>query len=146
MPDLEILKVQNNSDLNKCLNIREIVFVKEQHVPKSLEIDKFDTINNQCIHFLIKYKNMEVGTIRCLFINDLVKIQRFCLLKDYRNLNIGKNTLDEIEKYCKKLNIKFIKLHAQYQAYKFYEKCGYRKNSDIFYEANIKHIEMIKEI
>lgn len=27
----------------------------------------------------------------------------------------------------------------------FYEKCGYRKNSEVFLEVNIEHIKMIKD-
>lgn len=147
MKDLKIIKVENKNDLDKCLNIRESVFTKEQGVSKEIEVDEYDSLNNNCIHFLIKYKNVDVGTLRCLFQeNNIVKLQRFCFLKEYRNLGIGKKTLDYIENYYKEYGSKLIKLDAQYQVYKFYEKCGYIKNSEIFMEANIKHIEMIKEI
>ena len=147
MKDLKIIKVENKNDLDKCLNIRESVFTKEQGVSKEIEVDEYDSLNNNCILFLIKYKNVDVGTLRCLFQeNNIVKLQRFCFLKEYRNLGIGKKTLDYIENYYKEYGSKLIKLDAQYQVYKFYEKCGYIKNSEIFMEANIKHIEMIKEI
>lgn len=147
MKDLEIIKVENKNDLDKCLNIRESVFTKEQGVSKEIEVDEYDSLNNNCIHFLIKYKNVDVGTLRCLFQeNNTIKLQRFCFLKEYRNLGIGKKILNYIENYYKEYGNKLIKLDAQYQVYKFYEKCGYIKNSEIFIEANIKHIEMIKEI
>lgn len=147
MKDLEIIKVENKKDLDKCLNIRESVFTNEQGVSKEIEVDEYDSLNNNCIHFLIKYKNIDVGTLRCLFQeNNTIKLQRFCFLKEYRNLGIGKKTLYYIENYYKEYGSKLIKLDAQYQVYKFYEKCGYIKNSEIFMEANIKHIEMIKEI
>lgn len=147
MKDLEIIKVLDIDNLNICLNIRELVFTKEQGVSRDIEVDCYDCINNNCIHFLIKYKGINVGTIRCLYKeNHTVKLQRFCFLKEYRNLGIGKEVLKYIESFYKSLGIKLIKLDSQYQVYKFYEKCGYIKNSDIFMEADIKHIEMIKNI
>lgn len=147
MKDLEIIKVEETNNLDECLNIRESVFTKEQGFPKSIEVDEYDSLNNKCNHFLIKYKNISVGTLRCLFQeNETVKLQRFCFLKEYRNLGLGKMTLQHIENYYKECGKTLIKLDTQYQVYKFYEKCGYSKNSEIFIEANIKHIEMIKKI
>lgn len=147
MNDLEIIQVENANDLATCLNIRNSVFTKEQGVPKEFEVDEYDTLNHKCIHFLMKYKNIYVGTLRGLFQeNNTIKLQRFCFLKEYRNLGMGKKTLQYIENYYKNCGKTLIKLDAQYQVYKFYEKCGYSKNSEIFTEANIKHIEMIKRL
>ena len=91
MNDLEIIQVENANDLATCLNIRNSVFTKEQGVPKEFEVDEYDTLNHKCIHFLMKYKNIYVGTLRGLFQeNNTIKLQRFCFLKEYRNLGMGK--------------------------------------------------------
>lgn len=136
--EFEVIKVDNTIDLDKRLNIREFVFTKEQGVLKEIEVDNYDSLNNNCIHFLIKYKNIDVGTLRCLFQdNKTIKLQRFCFLKEYRNLGLGKMVLQYIEN--------FINFDAQYQVYKFYEKCGYSKKIEVFIESNIKYIGMIKK-
>lgn len=147
MNNLEITKVEDKTSLNECLKIRNKVFVKEKNVPKEIEVDKYDTLDNECDHFIIEYKNKYVGTLRCLHENNnIIKLQRFCFFKEYRNLGLGKQALEYIENYYKLKNKKIIKMNAKYQVYKFYEKCEYKNNSEVFIEADIEHIEMIKEI
>ena len=143
---LDIIVVKNENDLNKCLEIRNKVFIEEKNVPIEIERDNYDLITENCTHFLVKYDNKCIGTLRCnVEEKDVVKIQRFCILKEYRKLGIGKNVLIFIEDYYK-ANKKMIKMDAKYEALSFYEKCGYKKVSDIFIEANIEHITMAKSI
>lgn len=143
---LNIIKVSNKEDLKKCLDIREKVFIEEKKVPIEIENDCYDIITEACDHFLIKYENKTVGTLRCYVKEkDEVKLQRFCILKEYRKLGIGKEVLAYIENYYKNYK-KVIKMDAKYEALVFYEKCGYKKISEVFIEANIEHIAMIKYI
>lgn len=145
--DLEIIKVENIENLNECLKIRNEVFIKEKNVPKEIEVDEYDYLNNKCDHFIIEYEKKKIGTLRCLNVDsNIIKIQRFCFLKEYRKLGLGKATLNYIENYYRQKNKKKIIMDAKYGVYKFYEKCGYEKNSDVFIEANIEHIRMIKNI
>lgn len=147
MKDLKILLVEDINTLNECLEIRNEVFVKEKNVPKKIENDKYDYLNNICDHFIIEYNNKKVGTFRCIHEDiSTIKLQRFCFLKKYRNLGIGKKTLEYIESYYRHKDKKVINLDAKYQVYRFYEKCGYEKSSDVFTELNIKHIKMTKNI
>lgn len=141
---LDIIKVNNNEDLKKCLNMREKVFVEEKNVPIEIENDCYDIITENCDHFLIIYDNKIVGTLRC-YVKEKneVKLQRFCILKEYRKLGIGKKVLSHIENYYKNYK-ETIKMDAKYEALGFYEKCGYKKISDVFMEANVEHIKMIK--
>lgn len=143
---LNIIRVKNNEQLKDCLKIREKVFINEKGVPKEIENDKYDILTNECEHFLIMFDNTLVGTLRCFIKNeDEVIIQRFCIIKKYRKLGLGRKTLSFIENYYKNSK-KTIKMDAKYEASKFYEKCGYKKISDIFIEANIEHVKMIKQL
>lgn len=147
MKNLEIMYVENENDLKVCLKIRDEVFIKEKNVPKEIEVDNYDILNKICNHFLIKYQNKNIGTFRCVYEDDNnIKLQRFCLIKEFRNLGIGKKALDYIENYYKRKNIKYITLNSKYNVSKFYEKCGYKKISKIFIEADVKHIKMKKNI
>ena len=126
MKNLEIICVEN--DLKECLKIREEVFIQEKNVPKKIEVDNYDNLSKICNHFLIKYENKNIGTFRCVYEKDNnIKLQRFCLIKEFRNLGIGKKALNYIENYYKMKNIKYITLNSKYNVSKFYEKCGYKK-------------------
>ena len=147
MKNIEIYEVADKDTLERCLEMRDKVFSVEKGVPKEIEVDKFDCLNESCSHFLIRYQNEDAGTIRCLSIsNDTVKIQRFCFLKEYRGLGLGKSVIAYMENYYKKQGFATMEMDAKYEVCGFYEKCGYKKVSDIFIEANIKHIKMMKEL
>ena len=147
MKNLEIVYVENENDLKECLKIRNEVFIKEKNVPKEIEVDYYDILNEICNHFLIKYEDKNIGTFRCVYEDDnTIKLQRFCLIKEFRNLGIGKKSLNYIENYYKSKNLKYITLNSKYNVSKFYEKCGYKKISKTFIEANVKHIKMKKNI
>jgi len=143
--DLEICLADNSYDLKQCLEIRNTVFVLEKGVPKEIEVDEYDCLNKSCDHFLIKYKGNAVGTIRCFYISgNAIKIQRFCFLKEYRKLGLGKAVMEYIENYYGKRGMTQMMLDAKYEVYGFYEKCGYKRVSDIFMEAGIAHVKMMK--
>ena len=147
MENIKIYKVIDNDMLEKCLAIRNMVFTVEKEVPKEIEIDEYDCINELCTHFLVRYQNNDVGTIRCLCLsNNTLRIQRFCFLKKYRELGLGKIVIRYIEDFYRNQGIAVIEMNAKYDVFGFYEKCGYQKVSDIFMEANIKHIKMMKKL
>ena len=52
--------------------------------------------------------------------------------------------MNALEAYAKENSLPKLKLHAQTHAEDFYKKLGYVTNSDVFMEANIPHIVMIK--
>lgn len=147
MKSIEIYEVVDNNMLERCLEIRDKVFSIEKGVPKEIEVDELDCLNESCSHFLLRYQNDDVGTIRCLYTSDdTVRIQRFCFLKEYRGLGLGKTVIEYIENYYKDRGFATIEMDAKYEVCGFYEKCGYQKVSDVFIEVNIKHVKMMKEI
>ncbi len=144
---LEIKIIETIEDLEKALKIRRKVFVEEHNVPESIELDEFDTLGVGCMHFLALYDNKPVGTLRAnLTIKDTVKIQRFCFLPEYRKSGFGKLLLDFAEKELLTKGYKYFFLEAKFSVHPFYEKCGYKKVSDIFYEVNVPHVKMEKLI
>lgn len=143
--NIDIKHVSNQEELQQCLQIRNTVFVVGMNVPQSIEVDQHDNLEDICDHFLIKYKNINVGTIRCLPISsNTIKLQRFAIYDEYRNHGFGKETLKYIEKYYQAKGYQLIVLDAQMKAYDFYEKNGYQKVSNIFIEAGIEHVKMEK--
>lgn len=147
MNNIEIYKAENNEMLERCLKIRNSVFIVEKGVPEEIEIDEYDSINEMCAHFLVRYQNADAGTVRCLNISDdTLKIQRFCILKEYRKSGLGRKVIEYIENEYKKQGFETVEMDAKYEAFRFYEKCGYSRVSDVFMEANVKHVKMMKNI
>jgi predicted GNAT family N-acyltransferase len=137
--------IKTDEDLENALRIRREVFVEEHNVPESIELDEFDTLDSQCKHILVLYNKKPVGTARCNLISDTeLKVQRFCFLPEYRNVGFGKLLLEFIEKEFSQIGYNYFFLEAKFSVHKFYEKCGYKKVSDIFIEANVPHIKMEK--
>jgi predicted GNAT family N-acyltransferase len=142
---MKIIKATNNDELERCLNIRNEVFTIEKGISKEIEVDENDNLNSGYDFFIAAYNDKDAGALRCIKAsNDTVKIQRFCVLKQYRKQGIGKRILEEIENYYKANKITKLELDAKFSVCGFYEKCGFEKVSDIFIEAGVEHVKMVK--
>ncbi|MGT2934508.1 GNAT family N-acetyltransferase [Streptococcus castoreus] len=130
-----------------AVKIRQEVFVKEQGVPISLEIDQNEAY---CLHFVLYDKNTRpCATCRLLPHADdfhQVTLQRMAVLKTYRHQGIGKQLISYILDDAQRQGITKITLHAQLSAQTFYTKLGFQAKGDRFDEAGIDHITMEKNL
>jgi predicted GNAT family N-acyltransferase len=76
--------------------------------------------------------------------HGLGKIERICVLPQYRGRGAGKLIMEAIERFAKQQGVPKLKLNAQTHAESFYEKLGYKTVSDVFMEAGIPHVTMVK--
>lgn len=144
---MEIIIAKNQTDIESCISIRKQVFVSEQNVPVSLEVDEYDNIEADCTHFMIYDGSTLAGTFRIISENPgEAHLQRLCLLKEYRNIGAGRLALSEAEKFCAQNGYTKITLNAQCYAIKFYEKSGFEVVSGEFDDAGIPHVKMEKAI
>lgn len=119
---MKVVKVTNEEQFQAALNIRKIVFVQEQQVPIEEEIDQYDQLN-QATHFVMyNDENEPIGAGRYREVEDYGKIERICILPNYRKNGSDKQLMDEIIRYAKETGAKKVKLNAQAQALPFYEK------------------------
>jgi len=118
--------------------IRNKVFVEEQHVNPELEYDEFEDTS---IHYLLYYKGKPVATSRWRETDKGIKLERFAMLKEYRNKGIGSELLKKVINDVIPLK-KRIYLHSQLNALSYYERFGFVKKGDIFIEADIEHYLM----
>ena len=136
--EIDIKIATTNKDKERCFSVRREVFVREQNISEKVE---FDDINFNPTYFIATYKNESVGTARYRFTDRGVKLERFAVLKSFRNLGVGKKLVDYI------INIigheKFIYLHAQESVIEFYFKLGFKKIGSPFFEAEIPHQKMM---
>ena len=135
---INIKTATTKKDKDKCFSIRRNVFVKEQCISKKIE---FDDENVDAIYFIAQYKNIYVGTARYRFTDIGIKLERFAVLKSYRNLGIGKELVLYILNSIKDKNL--IYLHAQESVIDFYSKLGFKRIGSQFFEAEIPHQKMI---
>lgn len=145
MPLIELVLAQNADTLARCLRVREEVFTIEKCVPKEIEVDALDCLNGVCEHFIILCDGKDASALRCSYTpENAARIQRFCVLKEYRKRGIGKAALEQIESYCRSRGCHAVELDAKLSAAGFYEKCGYQTASDTFIEVGIAHVKMRK--
>lgn len=135
-----------DEDLKTAFSIRKEVFVEEQGVPLEDEFDEHDTLTGQCKHILVYYNQQPVGTGRIRTVDGLGKLERICILKQYRKFGLGKVIIHTLEEIAKEMGLSQVKLHGQTQAEGFYKKLGYTTASDVFMEDGILHILMVKNL
>ena len=125
-----------------ALQIRYEVFVDEQQVPKELEIDDLE----EKAHHLVLYQEKQpIGTARIYHLgNQLYKIQRVAVCKNFRGTGIGSALIKECEQQIALLGGQKITLGAQTHALAFYEQLNYIVEGDEFMDAGIPHLEMTK--
>ena len=128
---------QKNTDA--AFDIRRKVFVIEQEVEEREEYDEFE---HTSIHYLVFVNEKPVGTARWRITENGIKLERFAVLKEYRNAGAGRAVLLKVLEDVKPLDRK-IYLNAQVTAMKFYEREGFITEGEMFIECNIKHFRMV---
>lgn len=137
-----VTKVLTKEQLDTIFKIREEVFVIEQEVDPSEEYDEFEDTS---VHFLAKVDDTPAGTARWRFTEKGIKLERFAVIKAFRNRGVGqslvKAVLDDVAKHPESKNKKLY-MHAQLSAIPLYAKFGFDKVGGMFEECNIQHYKM----
>ncbi len=120
----------------QILSIRFEVFVNEQGVDASLEIDGKDS---ECVHALAYEDGKPVGTGRLLPDSH---IGRMAVLSEYRSRGIGTAILEALIEAAKNRGDSRIILASQTHAASFYERLGFGAVGTPFFEAGIEHVLM----
>jgi predicted GNAT family N-acyltransferase len=119
--------------------IRLRVFVKEQSVPKHLELDEFDPIASHALAFI----NSEcVGTGRLIQDGVQGQIGRMAVLPAFRGQGIGSAILTRLIDSGQANGIEQFHLHAQVSARSFYQCHGFTARGPVYEEAGILHQNM----
>ena len=144
---LRIIKVETSKDLDFCVSVRKQVFYDEENAPESLYIADENDKDKNTLNILGFINDVPVATARFIKINDnTCKIQRMSVISKYRNKGYAKELLFFLEGCIKEYGYKIIELDSSLKAVGFYEKYGYKRISDIFYEDNRPHIKLKKEL
>jgi YbgC/YbaW family acyl-CoA thioester hydrolase len=122
--------------------LRTEVFVDEQGVDQALEWDAQDA---QCLHAVLCNRlGAPVATGRLLpAVNGVAKIGRMAVKRVLRGQRLGDQVLSALMDAARQRGDTEILLHAQCSAEKFYLRQGFRRQGDVFMEADMPHIEMV---
>lgn len=144
---LSIVEITAKADRDAAYAVRYQVFCVEQQVDKSIE---FDGLDDECRHYLARLEGVPVGAarVRSLDGGD-VKIERVAVLKDRRGLGIGwtlmRRVIADLEAAPDGKAAPRIVLNAQCHAESFYAALGFVTRGDVFDEAGIPHVHMVRD-
>ena len=124
-------------------SVRTEVFVHEQGIPKELEWDAED---NSAIHALVTNRlGQPLATGRLLRQSPGVgRIGRMAVKKALRGTRVGRAVLEALVEASAQRGDHEVLLHAQTSAEGFYLRCGFTPRGEVYEEAGIPHIEMVR--
>ncbi len=138
---ISVKKITSPADLETVFEIRQKVFVEEQKVAPEEEYDEFE---DSSAHYLATFDGTPAGVARWRETDKGVKLERFAVLKEFRNKEVGAHVLKAVLKDVLPQHAdKTIYLHAQLPAIPFYARHGFEKTGPQFSECDIEHFKMV---
>lgn len=138
-----IREVKAKIDTLAMMDIRYQTFVEQMNIDFKAD---FDGSDNECVNFILYLDDKAVGTIRFhIEPNNVYRLGRFAVLKEYRKNGLGSILLKYAENYIKE-NMPVSKIYFHGMAYlkDYYIKMGYEIIGNEFLEENIPHIRFQK--
>jgi predicted GNAT family N-acyltransferase len=141
---IEVRLAQAAKDVEQCLRLRWRVFVEEQGVRPSDELDAHD--KTDAVHALASMDGAPCGAGRVIFIEaGVAKIERMAVIDDVRGRGVGQALLEFLEEEARRRGATKLTLHAQVRARGFYERAGYTACGGQFDDGTgIPHVRMEK--
>jgi predicted GNAT family N-acyltransferase len=142
---LELRRVTTLAEMDDALSVRRRVFIEEQNVPESIEIDAYDTdpaTAPPVVHVVAYSDGRCVATGRLLLDShegEYPHIGRVAVLEDERGKGYGRAVMLALHDIARARRMPGITLGAQVHAIGFYETLGYTARGDVFLDANIEH-------
>ena len=125
--------------------LRTRVFVEEQGVPPEIEQDDRDAT---AVHALSRDVTGRVVATGRLLVGDdgAATIGRMAADASVRGRGHGAAVLAELHRQAALRGVRVIELHAQLPARRFYERAGYTAVGDVYEEAGIAHVTMVRRL
>ena len=140
--DVSIRVASSPEDQLKAFMVRCVVFCGEQGVPYDIERDEFE---DTATHVLgeIGAEPVAAGRLRCL--PDCAKLERIAVRAPWRGRGIGSEVTRLLLRLAREQGYSSFRMNAQAYLEEFYSRFGFRAVGEIFMEAGIEHISMIRE-
>ncbi len=142
---IEIKQAVTFEERQRCYKLRHAVFVREQGVPVELELDDHD--ETDAYHVMGVKTGQVVATARLVVTAGVGKIGRVAVANTVRGKGYGRQIIESLMKRARNSRtVSSFALDAQIQATGLYEKLGFEKTGDVFDDAGIVHIKMIRGV
>lgn len=133
-------------ELFEIFRARFEVFIMEQKITSEHELDDKD---KESYHLFMKENDKVIAYLRIVpagLAYDEISLGRVLVLKEYRGKNLGYDIVKKALEYIREnLSEDRIKISAQEYAKDFYVKLGFKIYGEVYMEAGIPHIKMIKQ-
>ncbi|WP_050525347.1 GNAT family N-acetyltransferase [Pseudorhodobacter aquimaris] len=135
------VRIGLTQDLAACHALRRTVFIEEQGVSETEEMDNLD---DAALHLLASVSGVPAGSARLMVLGDTGKIGRVCVLREYRGTGLGAALImAAVDQFRAMPGVEKVKLGAQCHAIVFYEKLGFAAFGPEYDDAGIPHRDMM---
>lgn len=141
--EVKWIDTEKDKNLEDAFKVRREVFIKEQKVPEEEEFDEADSLS---YHIIVYAAERPIATGRLYKKGENWLIGRIAVLKEFRGIHARKLIVEKLMEKAAEIEAVDVYIHAQTHAVSFYEKFGFVAYGDIFLEANIEHISMVKKM
>ena len=140
--DASLKVAKSPEDRLKAFMVRCVVFCGEQGVRYDIERDEFE---DTAIHVLGEFdaEPVAAGRLRCL--PGYAKLERIAVRAPYRGRGIGSEVTNFLVGLARERGYLTCHMNAQARLEAFYGRLGFRAVGEIFLEADIEHVLMIRE-
>jgi ElaA protein len=132
-----------SDEIYKILKLRNEVFIVEQNCA----FQDCDDKDQNSYHLFLEDNEDIVAYLRILekgISYNEISIGRVLIQKEYRKKGIAREMMLRAINFIQdNLNEKSIRISAQSYLVDFYKSLGFKEVSDLYYEDNIPHIEML---
>lgn len=146
MSAYEVCRFDGEAAFPDAYEVRRDVFIEEQGVDETIEMDGRD---DEATHFVVydTADDCPVGTARLRYEDDgSAKAERVAVLGGYRGRGLGRRVMEHVENEAQAKGCSRVHLNAQTAVKGFYERLGYETVGEEFVEADIPHVEMVKQL
>lgn len=140
--DVSLKVAESPEDRLKAFMVRGVVFCGEQGVRYDIEHDELE---DAAVHVLgeIDGEPVAAGRLRCL--PDYAKLERIAVRAPWRGHGIGSEITRLLLRLARERGYSNYRMNAQAYLQEYYGRFGFRAAGEIFMEAGIEHVSMVRE-
>ena len=133
--------IAGRDDFLRAFAVRAIVFCEEQQIAYDLEHDKED---HTALHIVGEIGSEPVAAGRLRLLDGYAKLERLAVRSLYRGYGYGHRLIQFMIALAAERGFDECHLNAQVHLKEFYGKHGFTENGEVFKEAGIDHLPMVR--